>query len=335
VQRCVLWQVLRLRDSLRRITPLRMTGLGWWLSWLNLDGEGFFDGDGDAVIVVVRGDEPVASVCESKKVGGSIGHEDCTAGGFEHGDVVPVVADGEDFGHLDTAQRGEAGERSGLGAAGGEDVQDGEIAVWIRCAMQRDLSVGKLGRADGGDARVCRECGFGSIHTRDGAAEHHLDWFGGVERVLDGRDLREVIAIGIHPAADGGVEFVVALADEGAAGVVAAGADGVKGEHERGAKLVSVRDEPAGGFQRKVAAMQQLRTDGADDRAVGADERMLGGQIEFPEDLQGKAMAATGGHDDLNASGVGECDSGTVALGDVASRVEQGAVEVDGDEARL
>ena len=48
------------------------------------------------------------------------------------------------------AEGGKAGERGGLGAAGWEDVEDGEVALRIGRAMQRNLGVWELGRADGG-----------------------------------------------------------------------------------------------------------------------------------------------------------------------------------------
>jgi hypothetical protein len=46
-------------------------------------------------------------------------------------------------------------------------------------------------------------------------------------------------------------------------------------------------------------------------------------------------MAASGGDDDLCAGGFGEAESGAVAGGDVALGVEQRAVQVDRDHARV
>ncbi len=52
-------------------------------------------------------------------------------GGFEHGDVIPVVADGHDLGGGDVAGGGEGEDGGALGAVGGEDVEDGEVAEGV------------------------------------------------------------------------------------------------------------------------------------------------------------------------------------------------------------
>jgi hypothetical protein len=144
-----------------------------------------------------------------------------------------------------------------------------------------------------------------------------------------------VVAVGVHPSAYDGVESIEALADQGAGGVMAGGADGVKGEHECRTELRSVGDEPESGFKRKMAAVYEFRANGADDGSVGADEGMVRWQIELAKHLQGEAVAAACGYDDLNAGSMGERDSGSIARGDVAAGVDQSAVEVDGNEARL
>ena len=41
--------------------------------------------------------------------------------------------------------------------------------------MERYLGIGGVVASDGGDERMGVEVGFGLAHSRDGAAEHHLD----------------------------------------------------------------------------------------------------------------------------------------------------------------
>ena len=69
--------------------------------------EGGFDGFGDAVVAVGWTEAPAARCCKELEVGGRVVHEDGGAGDFEHRDVVPVVADGEDLRGVDALGGGE------------------------------------------------------------------------------------------------------------------------------------------------------------------------------------------------------------------------------------
>lgn len=81
-----------------------------------------------------------------------------------------------------------------------------------------------------------------------------------------------------------------------------------------------------------MGAVDELGADGADDGAVGADQAGVVVEMKIAEDVHGEAVAAAGGDDDLDAGGLGELESGTIAGADVAGGVEKGSVEVDGDE---
>jgi len=165
-------------------------------------------------------------------------------------------------------------EGGGLGAAGGKNIQEGEIGCGVGGAVECNLGLGTFGFADRGYERVLDEQGFCLAHAIDGTAEHHLDgWIGvGLEGIFDAANLGDVAFVGAHPAADTGVEVVEVLNDEGTAGIFAVGAGEVEGEDEGAAVVVEVRAEPAGGGERQVSAMDELGADGADDRAVGADD---------------------------------------------------------------
>jgi hypothetical protein len=83
-----------------------------------------------------------------------------------------------------------------------------------------------------------------------------------------------------------------------------------------------------------VGTEVELRAEGAGDGAVGADEgARRGRRLERAEDAHGVGVAAAGGDDDLGAGGLGELERGEVARADVAFGVEQGSIQVDGDEA--
>jgi len=178
----------------------------------------------------------------------------------KHGDIVPVVADGEDVGGGEAAQGCEVLEGRRFGAAGGKNIQQGEIGFGIGGAVERDLGLGAFVVADRGDEGVPDEQGFSLAHAIDGTAEHHLDWGIGarLECVFDGRDLGNVALVGAHPAADAAVEVVEMLDDEGTTRVIAVGAGEIEGEDEGIAIVVEVGAEPAGGGERQVGAMDEL-----------------------------------------------------------------------------
>ena len=94
---------------------------------------------GNAVVAVGGYDAPVARAREGFEVLGRVVHEDGAARGLEHRDVVPVVADGEDRCRVDLARAGEREQSGTLGAVGGEDVDDGEVARGILGAVQAEL----------------------------------------------------------------------------------------------------------------------------------------------------------------------------------------------------
>ena len=200
--------------------------------------------------------------------------------------------------------------------------------------------------AGGVDAGVLEEAGLGAGHAVDGAAEHGLDWGVIVCAVIgqsgfDGVDLGDVGFIGGHPAADAGVEFVDVLEDEGAAGVVAIGADAVEGEDEGVAELVDVTAEPEGGGVGEVGAGDEFGRDGvgavgaerAGDGAVRADQDAGVVETEGAQDAHGEGVASASGDNDLYAGGFGDEQGGEVARADASVVTEEGAVHVDGDHA--
>jgi len=277
------------------------------------EGEGGFDGEGDAVVAVGEADGPAAGEGEGAEVVGGVGHEDGVGGGFEHGDVVPVVADGHDVRGCDATRGGEGEDGCALGAVGGEDVEDGEVAVGVLGAVEGEEGLGGAvearlrkathpfrydwkgwatqrcagaagGVSGGGDAGMLEEAGLGAGHAVDGSAEHGLN--GGVEGcagcgegVFDGVDVGDVGFVDLHPAADGGVEVFEVFDDERAASVLSVGADAVEGEDEGVAKILislaaDVVAEPEGGGVGEVGAGDELG--GFGGGAEGAGDSAVG-----------------------------------------------------------
>jgi hypothetical protein len=245
------------------------------------------------------------------------------AGEAEHGDVVPVVADGENVGGGEAADLDEVLEGGGFGAAGGQDVEDGEVVFGVGGAVECDLGGGGGEVANGRDEGVKHEVGFGLAHAVDGAAEHHLDgWIlVGMQGIFEAVDVGDVGLVGAHPAADAGVEIVEVLDDEGTASVFAVEVGEVEGEDQGVAVVGEVGAEPAGGGEREVGAAEEFGADGADDGAVGADDGGGGVEAEVAEDVHGEAVTAAGGDDDFGAGGLGEVKGGEVAGADAAGGV--------------
>jgi hypothetical protein len=79
--------------------------------------------------------------------------------------------------------------------------------------------------------------------------------------------------------------------------------------------------------------VDELRPDGADDGAVGADDGGGWPEVQIAQDVHGEAVTAAGGDDDFDASRFGELKGGEVARADVAGGVEESSVEIDSDEA--
>ncbi len=271
---------------------------------------------------------------EGFEVFGGVLHQDWVAGEVKHGEIVPVVSDGHDLGGFDAVGTGEAEEGGTLGAAGGEDVHDGEVAVGVLGAGELDLGVGVPGGAAyGRDSGVFEEAGFGAAHAFDGSAEHHLDGWDGVEGELHGADLGDVGLVDLHPASDAVVEVFELLDDEGSAGVVSVGLDAVEGDDEGVAELGEVLEEPEGGVDGEVGGLDEGGGDGADDGTVRGDEETFGGEGVLSEDAHGVGVAASGGDDEVDSGLLGGGDGGAGAGGDAGVVVEEGSVHVDGDEA--
>jgi hypothetical protein len=132
---------------------------------------------------------------------------------------------------------------------------------------------------------------------------------------------------------DAGVEGVCFFADEGASAVVAVFAHGVEGDDEDFAEVADVVADPAGGFKGHVAAVDEIGTDGADDGAVGTDERVGGAKVVLAQDTHGVGVAAASGDDDFDAGFFSGAEGGEVAGAYAGVGTEERSIHVNCDQA--
>ena len=80
--------------------------------------------------------------------------------------------------------------------------------------------------------------------------------------------------------------------------------------------------------------MDEFSAHGAQDGSVGTDEGVgFGTDSQVADNAHGVGVAAAGCNDDFNARCVGGVESGAIARAYLAFAVEEGAVDVDGNEA--
>jgi len=88
--------------------------------------------------------------------------------------------------------------------------------------------------------------------------------------------------------------------------------------------------EIAAGFAGHEVAMESFSGEGAGYGAVGADEPEV--EAELFGDGQSEGVAAAGDEDDFDAGGVGAAKGGEVVGGNLELRIEEGAVDIGGEE---
>ncbi len=223
--------------------------------------------------------------------------------------------------------------------------------------MQDDLATRELRLAYAGDGGVLRQKGFGLRHAGNGAAEHGLDGtglhvigrfvgvrdgdcgcalraLGRAKCMLDAIHVGDVGLVRPHPGADAVVKNVAVLADQGAAAVVAIGADFVEGEDEGVAERAGLVAEPAGCFDRKVRPLNEVGADSPEDRAVGTDQGVGLAQVQVADNAHSIGMTAARGYDDFDARVMGGLEGGAVSRAHLALAIQESAVDIDGNDAR-
>jgi hypothetical protein len=90
-------------------------------------------------------------------------------------------------------------------------------------------------------------------------------------------------------------------------------------------------DEFAAGWCGEQVAVESFSGKGAGNGAIRSDQQEIESQLL--SDGQGKGVAAAGDQDDLYASGVSPSKGCEIGSGNLEFGVEQGPVNVDGNEA--
>jgi hypothetical protein len=267
-------------------------------------------GGGDATLVVTQSYVPTTGT----KLLASIPHDNRIAGKLKHFDIIMVVTDGHDLFGDKAAMASPASEGVAFGAAGIEDVDHGEVALGIFGAEGGNA----VAEAGGVESRE------GLSHAVHGAAEHGLDRVSD-EGVFDGDNELDILHILFKPATNAEAEGVEVLEDDGAFGF------GVKSKNGVAAESLHGDTELAASFARHEVAMKGFAAEGSGDSAVGADEPEI--EAKLPGDGEGKGVAASSDEDDFDTGGVGVAKGGEVGAGDFELGIEEGAVDVGGDQA--
>ncbi len=96
-------------------------------------------------------------------------------------------------------------------------------------------------------------------------------------------------------------------------------------------KFLHQAQQFAAGFFGQQVAVEGFSGQRPRDGAIGTDQPEIESQLL--RDGQGESVAASRDQDDLDALGVDAAKGCEIGLGNLKFRIEQGAVNIDGDEA--
>lgn len=296
-----------------------------WRGSLGDEGRGV-DGGGESELVdeavdevgevgagVVAGEDEVGGGADG---GGCVAHGDAESGAGEHGDVVHVVADGDDLLGGDVPEIGQVEDGGPLGGVGAEDLAHGALV--------------------GGAALDER------AEVRPQAIEEELLEEEHVGAVTDGEEVEVSGGVGVgHPAGNGegvglvsGDVFVEEVSGGGEGGDEEVGAIGSVVDHgDGGLAVVEEQLEDGAGERRwNLGFPEGAVSFGVFDEGAGvADEG--GVEFEVEGDGESSAVSPTGAEDWGEPEPGGPPDGLDGPLGHFAGGVEQGAVDIEGQDA--
>src|SRR5208282_4358848 len=246
-----------------------------------------------------------------------IPHDKRVAGKGKHFNVVIVITNGHDLFAADAPVVGPALQRVPLGTAGVEHIDNRKIAAGVLGTQNCD-----------GQAAASEDLQY-PLHVRDRAAEHGLHGIAG-ERILDRNHELDVLHVLLQPALDAAFQMVQTLEHNGARSI-AVKIIAVKGQNRLTAKFLHHADKLAAGRLREQVAMESFSGKRPGDGAIRTDQPEIKSQLL--SDGQGKSVAAPGDQDDLDALGMHAPERCKIGLGNLEFWIEQGAVNIDGDEA--
>lgn len=299
--------------------------LGEGLHGLPQAAEEMIDGEGDAVLVVVKG----VALGDVADEGDGVAHGDAQAGVADHALVVDFVADGGDSGGRDAPLEGEVGDGAPFGGVGVEEFKDVEGAAFGDAA-------GVFGGNDGGETMDVGLAGGGEeevgLEESEGvgeAAGADADGVLGVFVVVDVLEEADLDGHGLEPPGGDGVEgdLVWAVNDE----VVVAGLRGVFEDEGGVPHGVEALDGVVNEWEADREAFEGVAKDGVGDDAPPGDDDWVG-LADGAGDVAALGQASAGADDGADSGGAGGVDGHEVGVRDAALGVEQGSVEVDGEQ---
>src|SRR5450759_1553992 len=271
------------------------------------------DGGGNAAFGVRAGKLPAPAAQLFRR----IPHDKGMAGEGKHFNIVIVITNGHDLLAGNAPMVDPALERVSLGTSCVEHIDNRKITARVLGAQNCD-----------GQAAASEDLQY-PLHVGDRAAEHGLHGIAG-ERVLDRDHELDVLHVFLQPALDAGFQLVQTLDHDGARSI-AVKIIAVKSENRLTAKFLHHADEFAAGRFGEQVAVESFSGEGAGDGAVRTDQPEIESQLLG--DGQGKGVAAPRDQDDLDALGVRASEGCEIGFGNLKFRVEQGAVNINGDQA--
>ena len=241
-----------------------------------------------------------------------ISHDKRTAGEGQHFNIVIVITNGHDLLAGNAAVIGPALERVSLGAAGIEHIDNGKIAARVLGAQNGD-----------GQAAASRTC---SARRMSAMGPQNMACTGSVVSAFSIGTTNWMYCMFFSSQ-----RLMLPSSLSRRSITMRARAFAVKCKNGLTAKFLHRAYEFAAGRLGEQVAVESFSGERAGDGAVGTDQPKI--EPQLLSDGQGKGVAASGDQDDLDALGVCVPEGCEIGRGNLEFRVEQGAVNIDGNEA--
>lgn len=292
------------------------------------------DGECDAILGV-RGGDDVGGFADG---GNGVAHRDSERSALDHGEIVDFIADGRDARTIDVVLDGEVADGGPLADLGIEDFEEVDGVV-LGSGLARVDRAGDGGEVlgDGFASEAFMHGGGEFAHDVGGRCEADADGVLGVRIFLDGVG---ELDLDIHDAEPplGGVLDGAGVDDE----VVETGCGTILEEQGGSTKFGEEIAEATDEGLVHLPAVEGVAGGGiADHRAAGADDgcfrAALGGAtgVYLFDDVLGFDEASPGADDDLEPLPAGPGEGLPIGLGDMALGVEEGAIEIEGEEVEI
>jgi hypothetical protein len=282
-----------------------------FLLWIELAGEELVDDLGDAA-VGLRGGDAFGVRLDFPS---GVAHGEAEGGAAEHGDVVDIVADGDDLAGEDLEELGDVLDAGPLGGDGGEEFDDLAVEVGGAHGVPGDLI---------GEARV--EAGFdeGGVGGVDDDTE--------ADNAVGAGGWNFVIARGVHAVEE--QPFFGGVVEGGVVGEEVGGEMGIEMVDEGEGRVALAAEEVDGGLDEgggEGAGVEGVAVGHVGDEGAGGEDAGAG-EFESGDDAGAFVGDAAGADGDVDAGGACGAEGVEVAVVDFVVAADEGAVEIAGDE---